>query len=68
MCTGTVKSYDGSKGLGIVTPDSGGEDLIVDIKALDRAGLGNLTSGQALEFEVETDHFGRSFAVRLRLT
>lgn len=67
MSTGTVKSYDGRKGLGLVTPDGGGKDLIVDIKALDRAGLGGLTSGQALEFDVETDHFGRAFAVKLRL-
>lgn len=67
MRTGTVKSYDGSKGLGVITPGDGGKDLIVNIKALDRAGLGDLTCGQALQFDVETDHFGRGFAVRLKL-
>lgn len=65
MCTGTVKSYDGRTGLGLITPTRGGKDLIVDIKALDRAGFGGLATGQALRFEVETDHFGRAFAVRL---
>ena len=68
MCTGTAKSYDGRKGLGVIAPSGGGKDLIVDIKALDRAGLGGLTSGQMLEFDVETDHYGRAFAVSLRLT
>ena len=68
MCTGTVKSYDGRKGLGVIAPSGGGKDVIVDIMALDRAGLGGLTSGQMLEFDVETDHYGRAFAVSLRLT
>ncbi len=67
MFAGTVKAYDGRKGVGMITPDDGGKDLIVDIKALDRAGLGDLIVGQTLEFEVETDHFGRAFAVSLRL-
>ncbi|MCB1418690.1 MAG: cold-shock protein [Notoacmeibacter sp.] len=67
MCIGTVKSYDGRKGLGVITPSGGGKDMIVDIKALDRAGLGGLTGGQTLEFDVETDHYGRAFAVKLRL-
>ncbi len=68
MFTGTVKSYDGSKGLGVIAQDNGGKDLIVNIKALDRAGLGNLTAGQALAFDVATDHFDRTFAVNLRLS
>ena len=67
MGTGIVKSYDGRKGLGVIAPKIGGRDLIVDIKALDRAGLGNLAIGQTLEFDVETDHYGREYAVRLRL-
>ncbi len=67
MCTGIVKSYDGREGLGVIAPDDGGKDLIVDNKALDRAGLGDLTVGQTLEFEMATDHFGRAFDVSLRL-
>lgn len=65
MLTGTVKSYDGNKGVGIIMPDGGGAELMVDIKALDRAGLGNLTCGQTLKFNVETDRYGRSFAISL---
>ena len=68
MCTGVVKSYDGRKGLGLIKPDAGGKDLIVDIKALDRAGLGGLRSGQLIEFDRERDHFGRDFAVNLKVT
>ncbi|PHP64618.1 cold-shock protein [Zhengella mangrovi] len=68
MCKGTVKHYDGRKGVGIVIPDNGGKDLIIDIKALDRAGLGSPAIGQTLEFDVETDRHGREFAVSLRLT
>lgn len=67
MRVGTVKAYDGSKGMGIITPVDGGKDLIVDIKALDRAGLGSLSIGQQLGFDVDVDHFNRVFAINLRL-
>ncbi len=68
MVGGTVKFYDGRKGVGKIAPDSGGKDLFVDIKALDRAGFGGLTAGQKLKFDIENDEYGRAHAVRLKLT
>ncbi|MFP1632720.1 cold-shock protein [Zhengella sp. ZM62] len=65
MDTGVVRTYDGRKGLGAIKPDDGGKDIMVDIKALDRAGLGGLVTGQAILFDIETDHFGRAHAVNL---
>ncbi len=67
MMTGTVTFYDGRKGEGRITPDKGGDDLSINIMAVDRAGLAGLTVGQVLEYEVETDHFGRHHAIALKL-
>lgn len=67
MNMGVVRIYDGRKGLGAITPGNGGKDIMVDIKALDRANLGSLAIGQAILFDIEKDHFGRAHAVNLVL-
>lgn len=67
MNIGTVQSYDGRRGFGFIRPESGGKDIFVDIKALDRAGLGGLVAGQKIEFDRHRDDFGRATAGNLRL-
>jgi cold shock protein len=67
MHIGTVKFYDGRKGFGFIQPLNGEKDVFVHISALDRAGLGNLTEGQKLEFDLERDQHGRASAANLRL-
>ena len=48
---GTVSWYDEGKGFGFVTPDSGGEDVFVHVRAL-AEGLTWLTEGDRVAYEV----------------
>ena len=65
---GIVKSYDGRRGMGQLTPDNGGADVDVFVGEVERAGLTTLDVGQRLSFGVQTDRMlKRSFAVRLEL-
>lgn len=65
---GVVKSYDGRRGMGQLTPDGGGADINVFVGEVERAGLTTLEIGQRLSFGVQTDRMlKRSFAVRLEL-
>jgi cold shock protein len=51
MATGTVEWFDVRKGYGFIKPDDDGLDLLVDICALERAGMANLDRGERLSFE-----------------
>ena len=55
MSTGTVKWFNGQKGFGFIQPDQGGNDVIVHISAVERAGLRGLTEGQKVSYELEQD-------------
>ncbi|WP_428662467.1 cold-shock protein [Reyranella sp.] len=55
MTTGTVKWFNATKGFGFIQPDNGGKDAFVHISAIERAGLGTLSEGQKVEFELVTD-------------
>ena len=48
---GTVTWYDEGKGFGFVTPDSGGEDVFVHVRALG-AGVTRLAEGDRVSYEV----------------
>lgn len=48
---GTVSWYDEGKGFGFITPDSGGEDVFVHVRAL-AEGLTWLTEGDRVTYEV----------------
>jgi CspA family cold shock protein len=48
---GTVAWFDEAKGFGFITPDSGGEDVFVHVRAL-AEGLTWLTEGDRVAFEV----------------
>ncbi|HZQ00574.1 MAG TPA: cold-shock protein [Reyranella sp.] len=58
MSTGTVKWFNATKGFGFITPDEGGKDAFVHISAVERAGLGTLSEGQKIQFDLMAD--GRS--------
>lgn len=49
---GTVKWYNGTKGFGFVTLDSGGKDVFVHASALERSGVGPLAEGQIVRMQV----------------
>jgi cold shock protein len=55
MTTGTVKWFNPAKGFGFIQPDDGGNDVFVHISAVERAGLGSLSEGQKIGFELERD-------------
>ena len=55
MATGTVKWFNATKGFGFIQPDDGGNDVFVHISAVERAGLGSLSEGQKITFELERD-------------
>ena len=52
MSTGTVKWFNGKKGFGFITPDSGSEDLFVHHSEVKMGGYASLEEGQRVEFEI----------------
>jgi cold shock protein len=66
MTIGTVRWYDVRKGYGFLKLDDGGVDVLVDVCAVERAGMASLNQGQHLSFEVVYDQrIGRSCAENL---
>ena len=53
VLTGTVKWFNAEKGYGFIVPDKGGDDVIVHIAALEKAGLKNLNEGSKVSYEVK---------------
>lgn len=67
MATGTVKWFNTTKGYGFIQPDDGGKDVFVHISAVERAGLGSLSEGQKVGYELERDRrSGKEAAGQLR--
>lgn len=64
MATGTVKFFNTTKGFGFIQPDDGDKDVFVHISAVEAAGLGTLSEGQKVSFEVVTER-GRPAAGNL---
>ena len=65
MATGTVKWFNPAKGFGFIAPSDGSKDVFVHISAVDRSGLGTLTEGQQINFEITTER-GKSSATNLK--
>lgn len=65
MATGTVKWFDPAKGFGFIAPEDGGKDVFVHVSAVDSAGLGQLTEGQRISFDVVTER-GKEAAGNLK--
>jgi cold shock protein len=66
MENGTVKWFNRSKGFGFIQPDDGSKDVFVHISAVERAGLGDLTEGQKVSFEVAKGRDGKLSADNLK--
>jgi cold shock protein len=68
MQSGTVKWFNTQKGFGFIQPKNGGSDVVVHVSAVERAGLGTLTEGQKILFELTMDpRKGKSSAENLKL-
>jgi CspA family cold shock protein len=67
MSTGTVKWFNSVKGFGFIQPDEGGRDVFVHVSAVERAGIGQLSEGQKITYDVQRDNkTGRESAVDLK--
>ena len=51
--TGTVKWFNGTKGFGFLTQDSGGPDVFCHFSAIAATGFRSLEEGQKVEYDVE---------------
>ena len=58
MPIGTVKFFNTARGFGFITPEDGSKDVFVHISAVEGSGLGHLTEGQKVSFDVEQDTRG----------
>ncbi len=65
MATGTVKWFNPAKGFGFIEPEGGGNDVFVHVSAVEAAGMGTLTEGQRVSFEVVTER-GKQAAGNLK--
>ena len=52
MPTGIVKWFDLGIGYGLIQPDSGDREVLVHISAVRKAGLGSLSKGARLSYEL----------------
>ena len=66
MAMGTVKWFNPAKGFGFIQPDSGGKDVFVHISAVEKAGLGTLTEGAKVSYDVVANR-GKESAENLRV-
>ena len=67
MPTGTVKWFNPIKGFGFIEPEDGSKDAFVHISAVERAGLGSLSEGQKVSYELVPGQNGKSAAVHRRI-
>ena len=69
MLTGTVLWFNAAKGYGFIRSDSKGEDALVHIRDVERAGLRDLKQGQRLAYDILVDKdVGRTTAFNLKAT
>jgi CspA family cold shock protein len=61
-----VKWFNGQKGYGFISPESGGKDVFVHISAVEKAGLGPLNEGDKVSYEVVANR-GKESAENLRI-
>jgi CspA family cold shock protein len=65
MAIGTVKWFNPAKGFGFIQPETGDNDVFVHVSAVEAAGMGTLTEGQRVSYDVVTER-GKSAAGNLK--
>jgi len=65
MATGTVKWFDPAKGFGFIQPEDGSKDVFVHVSAVEQAGMGTLSEGQRVSYEIVNER-GKSAAGDLK--
>ena len=66
MTTGTVKWFNPAKGFGFIEPEDGSTDAFVHISAVERAGMGTLSEGQKISYDLQPGQNGKSSAENLK--
>jgi cold shock protein len=66
MAIGTVKWFNAQKGFGFIQPDDGSKDVFVHMSTVERSGIGNLSEGQKISYDVERGREGKIAAVNLK--
>ncbi|GBQ22281.1 cold shock transcriptional regulator [Acetobacter estunensis NRIC 0472] len=66
MSKGTVKWFDTAKGYGFIKPEDGTKDIFVHVSAVERSGMGTLSEGQEVSYDVEAGRNGKESAVNLQ--
>jgi len=64
--TGTVKFFNPTKGFGFIQPQDQSKDVFVHISAVERAGIANLSEGQKLSYELQSER-GKTSAGNLQV-
>lgn len=64
---GKVKFFNEEKGFGFIAPSSGGKDVFVHIRQLQRSNLDTLQKDENVSFELEEGRDGRDHAVNVKL-
>ena len=67
MTIGTVKFFNYERGFGFIDPGDGSKDAFVHISAVERAGIGSLSEGQRVEYELQQGQNGKASAENLKL-
>ena len=65
MAIGTVKWFNPAKGYGFIQPEAGDNDVFVHFSAVEQAGMGTLTEGQRVSYDVVTER-GKTAAGNLK--
>jgi CspA family cold shock protein len=58
MATGTVKWFNATKGYGFIRLDEAEKDAFVHVSEVERSGIGRLTEGQRIAFQIKEDARG----------
>lgn len=65
MAIGTVKWFDPIKGFGFIQPATGNTDVFVHVSAVEQAGMGTLSEGQRIHYDVISER-GKAAASNLK--
>ncbi len=65
MAIGTVKWFNPAKGFGFIEPEAGDNDVFVHVSAVEAAGMGTLTEGQRVSYDVVSER-GKTAAGNLK--
>jgi cold shock protein len=66
MSTAKIKWFNVQKGFGFIQPDGAAKDVFLHISTVERAGIGLLSEGQAVSFDIVTDR-GKAKAANLKI-